>query len=109
MLSVLELVPATRIGVKLSDGAFKSERHFFDFVVDGHSLCEQVGKPRDMISVLCYEYVRPETIKAGNRLLLTEKAVIPNGRRELFICSECGDIGCGSVTALIIREGSSIV
>jgi hypothetical protein len=52
---------------------------------------------------------REETINAANRLLLTESAVIPNHRRSLFICSECGDIGCGAVTALVIRNGSSIV
>ena len=109
MLSLLELVPATRVGVKLPGGVSKSERHFFDFVVDGHSLWEEVGKPKDMVSVLCSEYAREETIKAANRLLLTENAVIPNDRRSLFICSECGDIGCGAVTALVIREGPSIV
>jgi len=109
MLSLLELVPATRIGVKLPGGVYKSERHFFDFVVNGHSLWEEVGKPKDMVSVFCYEYAREETIKAANRLLLTEKAVIPNDRRSLFICSECGDFGCGAVTALVIREDSSIV
>jgi hypothetical protein len=27
----------------------------------------------------------------------------------LFICSECGDIGCGAITALVARDGHSIV
>jgi hypothetical protein len=40
---------------------------------------------------------------------LAEKAVIPGDRRTLFICSECGDIGCGAVTAFLVREGESIV
>lgn len=109
MLSLLELVPATRIGVKLPGGVSKSERHFFDFVINGQSLWKEVGKPKDMVSVLCSEYAREETIKAANRLLLTEDAVIPDDRRSLFICSECGDIGCGAVTALVVRESSSIV
>jgi hypothetical protein len=109
MLSLLELVPAIRIGVNLPGGVSKSERHFFDFVVNEHSLWEDVGKPKDMVSILCSEYAREETIKAANRLLLTESAVIPKHRRSLFICSECGDIGCGALTALVIRDGSSIV
>jgi hypothetical protein len=109
MLDLFELVPATRIGVKYPDGAFKSERHFLDFAVNGQSLWEKVGKPRDLVSVICYEFSREETIKAANRLLLTEKAVIPADRRSLFVCSECGDIGCGAVTALVVREGHSIV
>ena len=107
MLSLLELVPATRVGVKLPGGVSKSERHFFD-LSQWTLAMEEVGKPKDMVSVLCSEYAREETIKAANRLLLTENAVIPNDRRSLFICSECGDIGCGAVTALVIREGPSI-
>jgi hypothetical protein len=109
MPSVLELLPAMRIGVKYPGGVSESERHFLDFVVDGESLWEKVGKPRDTVSVICFDYSREETIQAVNRLLLAEKAVIPGDRRTLFICSECGDIGCGAVTAFLVREGESIV
>src|SRR5215467_6164402 len=109
MVSVLELVPATRIGVKYPGGTFTSERHFLDFVVDGESLWEKVGKPRDSVSVICFEYSHEETVKAINRLLLTETAIIPADRRPLYICSECGDIGCGAVTAFIVKQGDSIV
>jgi hypothetical protein len=45
MSALLELIPATRIGVKYPDGSYKSERHFLDFVVSGQSLWEKVGKP----------------------------------------------------------------
>ena len=109
MASVLELLPATRIGVKYPGGVFKSERHFLDFVIDGESLWEKVGKPRDTVSVICFDYSREETVQAVNRLPLTEKSVVPGDRRPLFICSECGDIGCGAVTAFLVREGESIV
>jgi hypothetical protein len=177
MGSVLQLVPATRMGIKSPGGASKSERHFLDFVIDGESLWEKVGKPRDSVSVICFEYsqalltssswgksparvhdgpahcvilseasrrflrgnravsnsasgravegslfnrstnsrmsTRPysheETVKAVNRLLLKEKAVIPGDRRSLFICSECGDIGCGAVTAFLVSDGESII
>jgi len=108
MGALLKLVPSTRIGVEYAGGASKSERHFLDFVINGQSLWEKVGRPRDLVSVICYEYSREETIKAVNRLLLTEKAVIPADRRSLFICSECGDIGCGAVTAMVVRDGQEI-
>src|SRR5215470_15806861 len=109
MLAVLELAPARRSGVKYDGGVYKSERNFLDFVIDGQSLWERVGKTRDFISIFCFEYQREETIKAANRLLLLEKAILPADRRSLFICSECGDIGCGAITALVVREGPSIV
>jgi|SRR5579871_2152115 len=109
MSSVLQLVPAMRTGVKYPGGAYKSERNFLDFVIDEESLWSKVGKRQDTVSVICFEYAREETIKAVNRLLLTEKAAIPGDRRELFICSECGDIGCGAVTVIVVRDGQSIV
>lgn len=109
MDSVLQLVPAMRIGVEYPGGASKSERHFLDFVIDGESLWEKVGRPRDTVSVICFEYPREEIVRALSRLLLIEKAVIPGDRRSLFICSECGDIGCGAVTAFVFREAQSLV
>lgn len=109
MSSELKLVPSLRIGVKYPNGVFKSERHFLDFVIDGKSLWEKVGKPHDEVSVVCFEYPVEETIRAVNRLLLTEKAVIPGNRRSMFICAECGDLGCGAVTAFVFREGTSVV
>src|SRR5437016_8924288 len=77
MGALLKLVPSTRIGVEYAGGASKSERHFLDFVINGQSLWEKLARPRDLVSVICYEYSREETIKAVKRLLLTEKAVIP--------------------------------
>ena len=97
MAALFELAPAIRAGVTHPDGTFKSQRHFLDFLIDGHSLWEQLKKP-DMVSVLCSEYAaksHDESVKAVNRLLLLEKADHPNDRRTLFICSEYGDLGCG--------------
>jgi len=108
MDSLLELRPLVRAGVKLPGGGYKSERHFLDFVVDVQSLWELVGKPCDTVSILCCEYSRDETTKAVRRLLLTEKADLPNGRRSIFICSECGDVGCGAITALVEKQGGTV-
>ena len=106
---VLQLIPATGIGIKYSNGTYKSERHFLDFAINGQSLWETVGKSRDTLSVLCREYALDESIRAANRLLLTEKADFPNDRRSLFICPECDNLGCGAITVSVVREGSAIV
>jgi hypothetical protein len=111
MATFLELAPAIRAGVTYPGGAFKSERHFLDFLIDGNSLWKQLKKP-DMVSILCSEYAAKsldESVKAVNRLLLLEEADHPNDRRTLFICSECGDLGCGAITSLILREGGAII
>ena len=111
MAVLLELVPAIRPGFAYPGGASKSECHFLDFVISGQSLWEQPRKP-DMVSVLCSEYAakaHDESVRAINRLLLIEKANLPDDRRSLFICSECGDSGCGAITGHIVRDGGAIV
>jgi hypothetical protein len=97
--------------LKYGDGSYKSERHFLDFAIGGQSLWEKLNKP-DMVSVLCFEYAAKaldESLRAANRILLTEKADHPNDRRSLFICSECGDLGCGAISCVIARDGGVIV
>jgi hypothetical protein len=107
--AILELRPLTRAGAQYATGAFKSERHFLDCVVNGQSLWEALGKSCDMVSILCSEYVADETVKAVNRLLLREKADLPNDRRSLFVCSECGDLGCGAITMVVEKRDEAIV
>jgi hypothetical protein len=109
MIAHLTFIPARRSSIKYPNGTYKSERQFLDFVVDGQSLWEVVGKPRDLVSVLCAEYSPAESVRAVNRLRLTEKADFPGDRRSLFICSACGDLGCGAITALVVRQGDTIV
>jgi hypothetical protein len=104
MNSQLELRALVRAGAQYPNGTFKSERHFLDFVVDGQSLWEVLGSRHDMVSVLCVEYAKDEITKAVGRLLLEEKADLPNDRRSLFVCSECGDLGCGAITAVVERR-----
>ena len=107
MTSSLELILATRIAHNYADGVHKSERHFLDFSINGQSLWEGLGKP-DMVSVICREYATEETVRAINRLLLVEGADFPNERRSLFICAECGDLGCGAITAIVCKEGETV-
>jgi hypothetical protein len=106
--TLLELTPLVRAGSQHANGTFKSVRHFIDFVVDGQSLWEALGKRHDMVSILCAEYSVDETAKAIGRLRLNEEADLPNGRRSFFLCSECGDLGCGAISALVEREGETI-
>ena len=42
-------------------------------------------------------------------LLRRREPVLKTGRCQLYICPECGDIGCGAVTVRIERERESIV
>lgn len=108
MDSTLTLTPLIREGTQNANGTFKSERHFLDFVVDNESLWQAVGKRHDMVSILCAEYSSDQTEKAIGRLLLNAKADLPNDRRSFFVCSECGDLGCGAITAVVESKGETI-
>jgi hypothetical protein len=104
----LQLTPRIRVGERHVEGTYKSERHFLDFVVNSQSLWEALGKSQDMVSILCTEFAADETKRAVNRLLLREKADLPNERRSLFTCAECGDLGCGAITLEVHNENGKI-
>lgn len=108
MISDLKLVPLVRAGVMFADGGSKSERHFLDFVVDGHSLWHALGKRHDMVSILCPEFDQQETSKSVRQLLLRDETDPSAARIAIFVCAECADMGCGAITALVEKTADSI-
>jgi len=106
--SSLSFTVAHRPGENLRGGAFKTARTFLDFVVDGRSLGELIkARKRDIVSFLIADFAESETARGVRRLLLQEPADLPNNRRSLYICPECGDLGCGAVTVEVIDTGDS--
>ena len=86
-------------------GGGRTQRDFLDFIVDGRPLSESVG---DQVSCLGW-LVPEENARAARRLLLEEPADLPNNRRTLYVCGECGDIGCGVVSVVVERDGDKVV
>jgi hypothetical protein len=109
MTSTLTLMPLLRSGESFTNRTFKSERRFLDLVVNRVSLWERLGKSHDMVSVLCADFVESETLKAVDRLSLESDADLPNDRRSLFVCAECGDLGCGAITISVKRAVDTVV
>jgi hypothetical protein len=99
-LHTLELVPNRRKGVRFEGGASKTQRDYYDFVVDGFPLSRLV---QDQTSCL---WLPPNkwTVEAARRLLLEIPSDFPNNRRALYICAECGDLGCGAVSVVIEND-----
>lgn len=86
-------------------GGGRTQRDFLDFIVDGQSLSELVG---DQVS--CLGWLVPEqNAKAVRHLLLKESPNLPNNRNILYICPECGDIGCGAVSLVVERVGDKVI
>jgi hypothetical protein len=82
-----------------ASGASKTEREFLDFVVNGISLWQLCKEARlDAISCVWLPNVYAPAVR---RLLLQEPADFADGRISLYVCAECGDIGCGAVSLRI--------
>jgi hypothetical protein len=110
--SSFDLRPRMRasFGDQRSGAPYKTERKFFDFVVGGLSLYDALGHSRDLISALWNPPVVPiEGDRAIRRLLLADGGDASEGRVSLFICPECGDLGCGAITVRIERFDTAIV
>jgi hypothetical protein len=92
----LELVRRTRPG-----GGGRTERSFLDFEVDGSSLFDLlVARGHDCITPLGWgdRALERATLR---RLRLEDPPSFAGKREPLFVCAECGDLGCGAVTARI--------
>lgn len=89
------------------EGGGRTDRRYLDFVVDGVSLHEMLGSP-DLIGGMGWGEAEGER-EYINRLLLESPPDAPSGRTSLYVCPECGDIGCGAITARISESADSFV
>jgi len=88
---------------KREGGGGKTERDYLDFVIDDVSLSEKFG---DFISCLGWSLQNEKNVRC---LLLKEPADFTNNRRSLYVCPECGDLGCGAVSIVIEQTGNQII
>src|SRR6478752_991412 len=95
----LELAPLLRKG---SASPLRRERYSFDFVVNGASLFEVTKASRyDMCGSLSNPQFEPEAarqINVGTTAMLTSEMPVGGHRVPLFVCAECGDFACGTIT-----------
>ena len=94
----------------VSGAATCTERTSADFLIDGQSLLEMLvknaGGHSDFMGCFVSGYA-----EACDRIRATLIDVPPeNGKRVLlYICPECGDVGCGAYSALVRRDRESYV
>lgn len=94
----------------VSGAATCTERISVDFLIDGQSLLEMLvknaGGHSDFMGCFVNGYA-----EACERIRATLLDAPPdNGKRVLlYICPECGDVGCGAYSALVRRDRESYV
>jgi hypothetical protein len=87
----------------------KTPRTFLDFLVDDRSLFRQLSSLGfDFVSPLGWGDARQQAAVVS-RLLRKKPGDLPSGRTAIFVCPECGDLGCGGVGTRIERVSDSIV
>ena len=83
-----------------------------EFIVDGRPLlehCERAtGQAFGLVSP--FGWIQPvHQLSHAERLVLRQPALLPSGRREFLVCSECADLGCGCISANIYAEDGHYV
>src|ERR1043165_3748767 len=102
--STFELRWASRAG-----GGDKTTRQYFDYIVDGKPLSALLSSNRlDLIGRLGWG-VLTDQLRSVDRLLLRDTPDLSNNRYMILICPECGDIGCGAITAVIDKTDEHFI
>src|SRR5512138_3222452 len=100
--SKLELAWRTRNG-----GAGRTRREYLDFIVDGQSLHDLLS-PGDNIG--CLGWLPPDAERRyREELTATRLSALGNNRCPIYVCAECGDLGCGAITVQIDKTKDGFV
>ena len=85
----------------------QTRRRFLDFQIDGKSLLDIPGTT--LITPLGWLGSDTTQQVVAELLLKRPSGALQTGRVELYVCPECADIYCGSVTVKIEKMGSYFV
>jgi len=102
--STLSLASRQRPGVDS-----RTPREYLDVLVDSHRLLDRIGwDGADLITPIGWG-VPASQLSAIRQLQRDEPSSLSSGRVLLFVCPECGDIGCGAIAVRVTRSGGEVV
>ena len=89
----------------------QTKRTSIDFIIDGESLLAKLSTANDDSSdyMGCFVKGIDDTAKIYNTLTCKDKSELEDGRALLYICPECGDIGCGAYAVRINKINNQYV
>ncbi|MCK7591633.1 hypothetical protein M0G43_13680 [Subsaxibacter sp. CAU 1640] len=78
------------------------ERNVFDIVINGKSLTDKLIEGKlDTIPVFGFYGQTNYELETIMEFMLEKDSDLDSERIKLFICRECGDVGCGAITVEI--------
>jgi hypothetical protein len=87
-----------------ADGSGKHGCFTVDFLVDGQSLYELLLVDKLDLVGRFSKGAQTWNEESADIFLAKQPADLENGRTMLYVCPECGDIGCGAITLTIIES-----
>ena len=88
----------------------KTKKRYIDFIVSGKSLRQILWISKlDRIGIFGWGSNKDYEFIQIKEYLKQRKPELSIGRTMFYVCPECGDIGCGAITAEIIEIENKIV
>lgn len=109
-MDTLKLGHGHRKGETFKNGSTKADRKYIDFIVSGQSLEQLFGlSDLDIIGAFGWTENKEDENKKIKEFLGIEKPELETGRTCFYVCPECGDIGCGAITAKIEVTDNNVI
>ncbi|MBL7931258.1 MAG: hypothetical protein JNL60_05135 [Bacteroidia bacterium] len=109
-METLTLGHGHRPGQTLKNGSTQADRKYVDFIVSGQSLGQTFGLPDfDLIGIFGWTENNDEENKQLDEFLGKRSSDLETGRTMFYVCPECGDIGCGAITAKIVMTENKVI
>jgi hypothetical protein len=110
LVASFEVVETDR-QIEAGMAASKQPRRFLDFKVDGRPLYPEIRRRgHDFITGLWLDdaVARAAAVVAVRRLLGVEPPDAPHNRVSVYVCAECGDLGCGAITVDVGKSDAAV-
>jgi hypothetical protein len=109
-MDTLTLKYVQRKGETFKSGISYSGREYLDFIVSGQSLGELFDQLNfNKIGTFGWSENKEYESKHIDEFLGNEQPELETGRSCFYVCPECGDIGCGAITAKIEITDENVV
>jgi hypothetical protein len=98
------------VGASLENKITKADRKYIDFIISDQSLSQLLRLSNmDLIGTFGWSENTEYENKKVDEFLGKQTPELETGRTCFYVCPECGDIGCGAITAKIELTDKNVI